>query len=67
MYIYTYIYIYVYIYNNFHVLPNNIFICNCSHCPCHVFVTNSCSLYTHVMLILIIISVQYLQNVFFKF
>ena len=39
----------------------------CSHCSCTIFILPSYSLYTQVMLILILINVQYLQNVVFSF
>ena len=35
------------------------------HCSCAIFVLTSYSLYTHDVLILILIDLQYLQNVFF--
>ena len=37
------------------------------HCFCTIFTLTSCSLYTQVMLILILINVQYLQKVVFSF
>ena len=47
--------------------PNENFIFGCSHCTCTVFILTSYSLYTQVMLVLILIDVQYLQNVVFSF
>ena len=43
------------------------FIFSCSHCSCTIFVLTSYSLYIQVMLILLLINVQYLQNVVFSF
>ena len=40
------------------------FIFSCSYCSCTIFILTSYSLYTQVILILILIDVQYLQNVF---
>ena len=40
---------------------------SCSHSSCTIFVLTSYSLYTQVMLILLLINVQYLQNVVFSF
>ena len=37
------------------------------HCSCNIFVLTSYSLYTKVMLILILTNIQYLQNVNFSF
>ena len=39
----------------------------CSHCSCTIFILPSYSLHTQVMLILILIYVQYLQNIVFSF
>ena len=43
------------------------FIFTCSHCSCIIFILTSYSLYTQVVLILILIDVQYSQNVVFNF
>ena len=52
--------------HNFHVItqPSKNFIFSCSHCSYTIFILTSC-LYTQVMVNLILINVQYLQNVFF--
>ena len=42
------------------------FIFSCSHCSCTIFILTSYSLYTQVMLILILMDVQYLHNVVFR-
>ena len=49
--------------NIFHVS----FIFICSHGSCTIFVLISCSLYTQVMLILMLIDVQYSQKAVFRF
>ena len=43
--------------------PNKNFIFSCSYCSCTIFIYILYSLYTPVMLILILIDVQYLQSV----
>ena len=48
-----------------HPKKNN-FIFRCSHCSCTIFILTSYSLYTQVMLILLLINVQYLQNAAFS-
>ena len=40
---------------------------SCSHCSCTIFILLPYSLYAQVMLILMLINVQYLQNVVFSF
>ena len=50
-----------------HVITNKNFIFSFSHYSCTIFVLTSNSLCTQVILILILIDVQYLQNVFFFF
>ena len=47
--------------------PYKIFIFSCSHCSCTSFILLPYSLYAQVMLILMLINVQYLQNVVFSF
>ena len=47
--------------------PNKTFIFSCSYCSSTIFIVTSYSLYTQVMLILILIDVQYSQNVVFSF
>ena len=47
--------------------PNKNFIFSCSHCSCTTFILTSYSLYTQVMLILILNNVQYLHNVISSF
>ena len=47
--------------------PNKNFIFSCNHCSCTIFILISYPLYTQAMLILILIDVQYLQNVVFSF
>ena len=47
--------------------PNKNFIFSCSNRSCTVFILTSYSLYTQVMLIIILIDVQFLQNVVFSF
>ena len=51
----------------FMLQPNKNFIFSCSHRSCTVFILTSYSLYTQVMLIIILIDVQFLQNVVFSF
>ena len=46
--------------------PNKNFFFSCSHCSFTIFTLISYFLYTQVMLILILIDVQYLQNVAFS-
>ena len=54
--------------NNFHIrTPPQNFIFSCSQCFCTIFVLISYSLYTQVMLILILIDVQYSQKAAFSF
>ena len=53
--------------NNFHVITNKNFIFSCRDCSCIIFILTLYSLYTQVMLILILINVQYLQNAVFSF
>ena len=53
--------------NNFHVITNKNFIFSCRDCSCIIFILTLYSLYTHVMLILILINVPYLQNAVFSF
>ena len=47
--------------------PHKDFIFSCSHCSCTIFILNLQSLYIQVMLILILIDVQYFQNLVFSF
>ena len=47
--------------------PHKYFIFSCSHCSCTIFISNFYSLYIQIMLILILIDVQYLQNLVFSF
>ena len=47
--------------------PHKDFIFSCSHCSCSIFIWNLFSLYIQVMLILILIDVQYLQNLVCSF
>ena len=49
------------------IRPNKKFKFSCGHCSCTTFILTSYSLYTQVMLILILINVQYLQDVVFDF
>ena len=52
--------------NNSHVIaPKKNFIFSCSHCSCTIFILSSYFLCTQVILILV--NVQYLQNVVFSF
>ena len=53
--------------NNFYAItPKNV-IFSCSQCSCTIFNLTLHSLYTQIMLILILIGVQYLQNFVFNF
>ena len=53
---------------NFHVITQQkLHFFSCSLCSCTIFILPSYFLYTQVMLILILINVQYLQNVVFSF
>ena len=47
---------------NIHLIIQKNFIFSCRHSSCTIFILISYSLYTQVMLILILIDVQYLQN-----
>ena len=47
--------------------PNKNFTSGCSHSSCIIFILTSHSLPAQVMLIVILIEVQYLQNVVFSF
>ena len=49
------------------IRPNKKFDFSCGNCSCTTFVLTSYSLYTQIMLILILINVKYLQNVVFGF
>ena len=46
--------------------PNKNFIFRCSHCFSAIFILTTYSFYAQSMLILILIDVQYLQNVIFS-
>ena len=53
--------------NNFHVITHKNWISSCSHCSYTIFILISYSLYAQIMLILVLIDLQYLQNVVFSF